>query len=203
MDMDLERSIWGLGGGHTAGNIRRICWSDRPERWSMGVISQDSIQWEFETTRRQAVADGLGIWGFFSGLEEPSTLKCLIHSVVAADSAEAGLWNRNYRYARTLVGNLPVAASLGCAPAVLHDFRILLSSSENQLKAVKAYNVEERTNQVSHQVHSQSDRWLFPATTTRLEPYDTRFKFLWFSTRGEAILWPVLSFAWLAILADW
>jgi hypothetical protein len=43
-----------------------------------------------------------------------------------------------------LVGNLRVVS---CAPpVVLHDPQLLLSSAKNQLKAVKAYNVEDWKN---------------------------------------------------------
>ena len=57
---------------------------------------------------------------------------------------------KNYWYAQTLVGNLRVIVSF--APLVMHDFGVLLLSFGK--KTVKAYDLEESTNQVIHQVHS-------------------------------------------------
>ena len=56
---------------------------------------------------------------------------------------------QNYWYAQTLVGNLRVIVSF--APLVMHDFGVLLLSFGK--KTVKAYDLEESTNQVIHQVH--------------------------------------------------
>ena len=111
----------------------------RGDRWEES--RKNSIQWEFETRRALSlmldIADGLGICDFLSVLEESSASKSLVHSIVAAE-VEQEL--RNW-YARTLAGNLCVIATSSCAPpGMLNDLRVLLSSAENQLKAVKAYN---------------------------------------------------------------
>ena len=60
----------------------------------------------------------------------------LVRSVVVAE-VEPGLGfrNPNYRYARTLAGNLRVVAF--CAPPRVDDLQVLLSSAKNQLEAVK------------------------------------------------------------------